>query len=773
MAFSVKSNLAKTLLALDTKTSVTARTRVTEAWTMRAREMGETPFKKSSLQDPHIQEVIQHASEVTGVPVAIIIRDVKKKMAEIEEIKKYSPILYETIAHNAAENAVFDLVSSVRHNTNRPNPQLVQFDPTTFLKLAQMVQQEHPMFRPLKQPADPIRRIWKVHPILIPSDLPEFKKFNGVKTACATERGDFVFNTHFMQNLMDWAVIEGAQGEGKKYQSNGGSIPDAYVYVEFLIMHEYMHFAWGDFNYGKQMPEFSHKIHNWASDFRSNYDLVKNNYQQLPIGLFSDHINSDRQSSYSEMAQLVHDELKKLPPHLRKTWEGMAEIDEEPNKLPPQPKGPDAPVIKVPYKASVGDVVRLPDGSYGEVTKIDPDGSFDTQILTPDQATQKLNYPKGTGVARGNLTESRQKRVLMEGRWKSDDVTWMQPYKDPGSQPPTPPAPPSDTPPPPQTQMEGEPPPPPPSPPGEGQGSEEEQEGKPGEKAGKKPKKVYGPTPDEIHEKLKDKLENREERDSPPPPSPEQQSTSGSRASGDLTLGAAKKRVEDITPKMNWKALIRKMVSSSQLAIDTSYTKPSRRNITGAPIAAKLGAAAIKPGEVKRPVPVNKVLFVFDTSGSMWAAVPQALKEAETLLKQLGKVDYPFGVMFFAGDHENFVVNQGQNYYAPIANLSQLSQPVDKNKQIKGWNNVLQQHGTGATLFSGSMASQLSAAAAEGFNIMIFSDSDIVDDSQNWKQFLTMWKAHKRNVFFISDNEYTWRKAVKKLGQNTPNFSHL
>ena len=801
MAFSVRSNLAKTLLALDKRVLARPKPQLSEAWTMKAREMGETPWKKSSLSDPHIQEVIQHASEVTGVSVADIIHDVNKTLAEVEAIKQYSPILYETIAHNAVENAVFKMVSSVRHNQMNPHPNLVTFNETTFLQLAKMVQQEHPMFRPLKQPADPVRRVWRVTPIIIPSDLPEYKKFNGVKTACATARGDFVFNKHFMQNLLDWAVIEGAKGQGKKYQSNGGPIPDAYVYVEFLIMHEYMHFAYGDFNYGKQMPEFSHKVHNWASDFRSNYDLVKNNYRQLPIGLFSDHINSDRQNSYSEMAQIVHDELKKLPPKLQKTWEGMAEIDEEPNKIPRQPKKETPPIIKVPYKPTVGDVVRLPDGNYGQVSKVDPDGTFDTTQLTPEQATQLLNYPKGTSVRRPSVLESRR-RMILEGRWKPSEVTWMKPVPPPTPQPPQPPKPPKppepedidEPPPPPVPVMDGEDPPTPPSQDDqeggeegeEGKGGKEGEDSEDGEDNGKDPtkseeeekkrkkKKVLGPTPDEIHEKLKDKLKDKQERDPGTPGGPTglPGGKTSTRTPGDLTVGSAKKRLEDIKPKMNWKSLIKLMISSSQLAVDTSYVKPSRRNVTGAPIAAKLGAAAIKPGQVKRPVPLNKVLFVFDTSGSMWAAIPTALKEAQILLNQLGKVDYPFGVMFFAGDYENFMLNQGQDYYAPIGSLTELSQPVEKSKQVKGWANVLQQHGTGGTYFSSTIVSQLSHAASDGYNIMIFSDEGLLE-TENWKEFLALWKPHKRNVFCIFDTEQVWRQAVTKLGQNTPNFSHL
>ena len=93
-------------------------------------------------------------------------------------------------------------------------------------------------------------------------------------------------------------------------------------------MHELLHYTYGDFAAGKRLGQYTPQEHNWASDFRSNYMLVKNGYDQLPIGLFSDHINYDRQHSYDAMVKLVHEELAKLPKPLQDKFKDMSDLDE-------------------------------------------------------------------------------------------------------------------------------------------------------------------------------------------------------------------------------------------------------------------------------------------------------------------------------------------------------------------------------------------------------------------------------------------------------------
>jgi hypothetical protein len=60
------------------------------------------------------------------------------------------------------------------------------------------------------------------------------------------------------------------------------------------------------------IPQANPTIINWVGDFRSNYLLVKSGYDQLPMGLFNDGINYDRQDTYKEMYDLVKSEFDKL-----------------------------------------------------------------------------------------------------------------------------------------------------------------------------------------------------------------------------------------------------------------------------------------------------------------------------------------------------------------------------------------------------------------------------------------------------------------------------
>ena len=346
-----------------------ARAIFNEAFEVTRKSKGQVPFKSSSISDQHIRAIVDAVSKKTGVPTKEIDAEIQDKITKIEEIKKYSPLLYDVTAKNAAEQAAFDLIGDVE------NPAFEKFNALTFDKLTKLIRQDHRQFFPLRQPGD-AKYVYGFNPILVPTKNKDMAKYNGVDTAAATGKGEFIFNTEFMQKLMDWASVEGLKPKGAKYVSNGGEIPDCYGYIEFLIVHELLHYSYGDFNYGKQMPQFSHKVHNFASDFRSNYMLVKSGYSQLPIGLFSDDINSDRQESYKEMAQLVHDELKKLPKDLQDMVPKPADDHPDPNapKQPPQPKGP----------LGVGDYVKnKATGEVGVITKVNSDGSFDTDIVDP------------------------------------------------------------------------------------------------------------------------------------------------------------------------------------------------------------------------------------------------------------------------------------------------------------------------------------------------------------------------------------------------------
>jgi hypothetical protein len=191
------------------------------------------------------------------------------------------------------------------------DPVGVKFSDRKLMELVRFIKADHDEFFPLRGFVD--RRVqmneeW----VILPN--PSYKQYDSIKTAAATPSGVFLFDRHFCQKLLDYGTIKGIKGNGKKYESGGGPIPDAYAYIEFLIIHELMHFSNDDFYYQHIIPNANPTIINWVGDFRSNYLLVKSGYAQLPIGLYNDSINYDRQSEYIQMYNIVADEMKKLRP---------------------------------------------------------------------------------------------------------------------------------------------------------------------------------------------------------------------------------------------------------------------------------------------------------------------------------------------------------------------------------------------------------------------------------------------------------------------------
>lgn len=360
-----------------------------EAFVRGRMEKGKVPFRKSSLMDTHIRSVIRDLSTKTGVPAADIEADLQKKMDKFREVGKYSPMLYDTLIQNAAENAAFEHISdSIK--LKKLDISDVKFNEITFKKLVAAVQRENPAFFPLK-PRGEIKMIYQLKTIVVPD--PRFKKYDSVSTAAATPGGDFVFNKNFMQELMYYAGAIGLKPKSKKYESNGGPFPDSYAYIEFLIMHELLHYAYGDFATSKRFSQYSHTAHNWAMDFRSNYMLVKSGYEQLPIGLFSDDLNFDREltSSYPKLIKVLDEELKKLPKDLQAWVEIEMEVD---THGPPPPPPPPAP----PWSPTVGEIVLdKKNGTFVRIDKINNDGTVEANPLSP----KEIDDLKKSGVKVG------------------------------------------------------------------------------------------------------------------------------------------------------------------------------------------------------------------------------------------------------------------------------------------------------------------------------------------------------------------------------------
>ena len=349
------------------------KTKILEAFDTAIKQKGQVPFRRSSMTDPYINKVVQQVANETGVSPAELLKEMSAEIDNITEIGKYSPMLYDTLIINSAENAAFTLIS---YSKKPINYDAVKFDENIFDELLRLVEFEHDGFFPLKAPGEHTY-IRHILPILVPnSDYPQFKN---VKTAAASPKGDFIFNTEFMNQLLYYGVAVDIQPLGEKYVANGGTIPNNYCYIEFLIIHELLHYAYGDFTSGRRFKQYTHTAHNWASDFRSNYLLVKSGYTQLPVGLFSDDLNFDRvhTNSYKKLISVVDRELKKLPKMLSAWVEKKFDVDEHEGD---------------PWVPSIGEIViHNKEGTFGKIIKIKEDGTYETQPVSIEEV--KIRYP--------------------------------------------------------------------------------------------------------------------------------------------------------------------------------------------------------------------------------------------------------------------------------------------------------------------------------------------------------------------------------------------
>lgn len=368
-------------------------------------EKGVVKFSTTQLTDPHIIQTIKMISDATGRPVASIEQSINDEIQKFLPDAKLAPILYGTILGNIVEDIVFTMFNKVRQTTPIATGGPV-FNSLVFGRLIKRVLGEHGDFWPLRGFVDRRPMYTPVFDTLDDPNDPSSLKSTGdpknpnmadtIKTAAATPNGTFYFSVPFMQSLMDFSHIKGLKPKDKKYQCNGGPYPDEYAYLEFLIMHELMHYSNDDFYYQKIIPNANPTIINWVGDFRSNYTLVKSGFEQLPMGLFNDDINFDRQSTYVEMYNLVKSEFDKLSKDdqnkVKQKLDQMSD-DHEPGQEQGSKADPGKTAGKTP--------ADIDKHSKNVANNVESDEQKDVDTNPTDDSSQKSERPSSPGSNKG------------------------------------------------------------------------------------------------------------------------------------------------------------------------------------------------------------------------------------------------------------------------------------------------------------------------------------------------------------------------------------
>lgn len=274
---------------------------------------------------------------------------------------------------------------------------------------------------------------------------------------------------------------------------------------------------------------------------------------------------------------------------------------------------------------------------------------------------------------------------------------------------------------------------------------------------------------DALDQSIEDKLSQRKDETVD-----DMKKAAGKGKSGKPNMGggAPQKLKPTVTASIkavNWRELIRRFVSSAGPP-ERTYAKPNSRVATQVSIAQQVGATAVKPGD-RTGEGVFKLIIVFDTSGSMSGTIGSALAETAAMLqKNKGTLNPIIGLTFFADNPLYLAADLISDTAWEIASFKDLRKgsPPTKVPLSQALSSAM----SGGTRFDSKLAGHLASMASQGYNVIVFSDSDIMY-GDNYSNFLSLYRAAGSKLFFIADSDQTFQALIAQMGVYPKTFGHL
>lgn len=255
-------------------------------------------------------------------------------------------------------------------------------------------------------------------------------------------------------------------------------------------------------------------------------------------------------------------------------------------------------------------------------------------------------------------------------------------------------------------------------------------------------------------------------KEGPKGPKPGSGAGSGSRTNGRDGEGS-KFDYSQIRPTFTWKKLLSKMVTEVSSAVEETYQKPHRRNITGVHLAQQTGSAAMKPGEITLNDEI-RLGFIIDSSGSMTSTIGTVYSNLDNLMKGKSTVNKAnFYLIKFSSQHHIYHCNFSNNKYTEMPEVFSKS-TTNKTGSIK---DLFTSHLAGGTSFTKDLVRQASLLAKKKYNLLVISDSDILS-GENFDNVKTLL-AENKGVFIILDSRETFIQFAQKLKQIHKNVTYF
>jgi len=696
---------------------------ITEALT---NNKGSFKLNQSSPDDPEIKKSIEIFAKAKGIDVAHA-----QSIFDGEYAKSIENLSGSMINKNAVQNAAQSTVSNMLDQIDPTDLDLSEFgidDPAEdlldrdyFFDLTQYVLGENAQFFPLKNPFE--TKAVKPFFFVTPDHLPLMRDQrlkdaaeHHCKTAFCTPSAEMVFSRKFCERMALQALINKVKPKSKKYKSNGGKIPDHYCYLEFIMLHELLHFSAGDHFYTDGMikkiqnkhPKISkkkaHTILNWVGDFINNWTLIKSGYEQLPVGLFSEDINYDKFETYEDIIDKVIEEIDKMKEDdLDKMSEEMAKSQDE--------------------------HMENPDDTPNS-------GGADSEPSSKEDTKQKSDSGDDEGDGGGTPDDS------------GDD----NPSDDEGDGDGTP----GD----PQDGDEG------------GDGSSQGGEPQDGDdsndpQGGNQPSDDIGRKIDEMMKKNQQNIDKRDDGnddaegalDSP-------DDITDDEIKKKIQAGSAQIEYKDTTAVVNWKKILKKMIPAGNDEVEDTYAKMSRQATSSMVTAQQVGAGRISPGEVLVDSDKKGLCFIIDNSGSVMSAVNEFNQEIINLLKKNKKLLDNMWIIRFSNSFDVSKINIAKMKYQEVKNPeTMIKQPkntkVGSERPVKDLFSTSFGVGTEYTL---EMHKVIKHLHESNINMIMFTDDDLTYDKRVIN-FYNLAKKRKNSVaMFITDDD-SYKQMTNEYGK--------
>jgi hypothetical protein len=222
-----------------------------------------------------------------------------------------------------------------------------------------------------------------------------------------------------------------------------------------------------------------------------------------------------------------------------------------------------------------------------------------------------------------------------------------------------------------------------------------------------------------------------------------------------------------IMPSFTWAVLAKRFLMAAAKHTEETYMKPARRGVSGLETLQQTGAAAIKPAEVPREQNDAKLLFCFDSSGSMTPVIDKVFVNAVNLLRMPAYRNSEVLVLKYSGNYTIFRANFARNQAAIVPDVKTKPKRYDLTAK-----SIFSEHIGGGTDLSAAIANQLIKALQTQWNVLIFIDSDNLY-GENFVNLSNVIRAKPNQTFIIFDTRQTYISFRQKFGGTTPNITYF